>query len=187
MPIFRRRTLFHAEERLPDQEDLKLRFRRRIVLCALLGFLLILGFPVFRQLHPELLARRETRLLAQLLFDSRLLAAQARAPVALRLNGTQWERSLLTSGAKCGDASNTPVQIWSASNMQWQMKLQRKVGDPLLGTLLCLDPNAGLLLNEEPIADGDLLISAQPMGAQTLRAAHLLISNYGSEVQTITH
>lgn len=190
MSFFRRRTLFHVEERLPDQEDLRLRFRRRMLASAVLGFLLVLGFPVYRELHPELRARRETRRLAEALLESRLLAARSRAPVALRIVDRRWERSFLSPGSGCNDPSPSPVQSWESAAVSWLLKLQRANGEPVLGTQLCLHPLKGLLLGDEPVGEGTLLISAQPVveeGQAPRRAAHLLISQYGAEIQTLSH
>lgn len=187
--FFRRRTLFHVEERLPDQEDIKLRFRRRVIACALVGFVVVLGFPVLRELQPELHARRETRWLAQLLLESRLMAAKSRAPVALRVNGGKWERLILAKGAGCKDlAASTPAQVWESEGVNWQLKLQRASGDPMVGSSLCVHPLEGLLLENEAVAEGTLLISANPVAdtdPSGPRSSHLLISQHGAEIQTI--
>lgn len=192
MPLFRKRTLFHVEERLPDQEELKLRFRRRILAGALLGFLLVLGFPVFRELKPTLEARRETRWLAETLLDARLLAARSRAPVSLRLEGDRWKRTQLPAGANCTTkpAELGPEEVWEKPLVAWRMKLQRPSGEPVEGTELCVHPVAGLMLGEEAVAEGTLLVTASPKNAdegEPSRQAHLLISQYGAEVQTLSH
>lgn len=192
MPLFRKRTLFHVEERLPDQEELKLRFRRRILIGAVLGFLIVLGFPVFRELRPELEARRETRWFAQTLLDARLLAARSRAPVTLRLEGDKWKRAQLQSGTHC--ATKTlgpgPEEVWEKPHVSWRLKLQRPSGEPVEGTELCVHPLEGLKLGGEAVGEGTLLITATPKTepeGELRRPAHLLISQYGADVQTLSH
>ncbi|MGZ3704429.1 MAG: hypothetical protein ACXWP1_00290, partial [Bdellovibrionota bacterium] len=101
MSLFRRNTIFHVEETIPDPEELKLRFRRRILLCALTGFIAVLGAPVARDLHQNLNARAEARRFAEHMLTARTLAAESRVPVALDLRAvTQgWTPACFTPGA----------------------------------------------------------------------------------------
>lgn len=186
MPIFKRNTIFHAEEALPDPDDLKLRFRRRVLFLALVGFLVILGFPVFRELAVPLHLRDETRAFAERLLETRLLASANRAPVSLELgsNSMVWHRAVFAKNSTCGTEAVGPSEQWVSNNLTWNFKLQKENGETISGRSLCLHPQKGLLLDSFPIGDGKLLVTVKASQDDT-QTAHLLVSSHGADIQTL--
>ncbi len=195
MSLFRRRTIFHAEESLPDPEELKLRFRRRVLLFAALGFVLVLGIPVARDLQAELHARAQTRMFAKQIMDTRAMAASGRAPISLRLqdDNKSWLAVFHAQGGEnCDSESTGPGLAWSTTDVWWKLQVQQENGETLAGRQICFHPTKGLLLDSSPIANGKLLVTAQPVelaeeGRPALRPAYLLVGQYGAEIQMVTH
>jgi hypothetical protein len=187
--IFRRKTIFHAEEALPDPEDLKLRFRRRVLLLTFVGFLVVLGIPEARELRTDFEARAETRRLAEKILETRTLAALARRPVSLRLDDDNhsWRREFHAPGAGCGEAAPGARTEWSTAEIAWKLQVQKSGGETVSGRVLCLHPLEGIELDSAPIADGKLLVTASRTLDQTTQkeAAYLLVSQYGADIQTL--
>lgn len=186
---FRRKTIFHVEESLPDPEELRLRFRRRVLLLSAVVFVGVLSIPVARGLYPDLTARAEARRFALRFLDTRLLASQARAPVSLDLTDDSrgWRQVFHASAEQCGSAKPGPEAYWRADGLSWKLQGQRENGETFSGRSLCLHPTQGLLLDGVQIGGGKLLVTVLRDGgeASTLPAAYLLVSQGGAEVQTL--
>jgi hypothetical protein len=192
MSLFRRNTIFHVEETLPDPEELKLRFRRRILLCATAGFLLVLGAPVARDLRPNLRARAEARRFAEQLIEARTLAAETRVPIGLELSADRqsWEQHIFTSGETCAIEAPSPKERISMEGVLWKLQAQQENGSPVSGHLLCWHPGRGLLLDTLPLDQGKLLVtlSLAPEEGQTEQEmASVLVTQGGAELQTISY
>ncbi len=192
MSLFRRNTIFHVEESLPDPEELKLRFRRRVLLITLAGFLTVLGAPVVRELRPFLQSRVEARRFAESMLEARTLAAVSRVPVALELDpdGQTWKRKFYTPSESCENEAAGPVATLPVSGLGWKLKAEQGNGESITGTRLCWHPRKGLLLNTVPLANAKLLVSltAEVLeGAGHRDLAYLLVTQGGAELQTISH
>jgi hypothetical protein len=192
MSLFRRNTIFHVEETLPDPEELKLRFRRRVLLCATLGFLLVLGAPVARDLRPNLRARAEARRFAERMIRARTLAAEARVPVGLELSNDRkdWDQKLFAYGDSCGNESPSPKEHLSAEGVVWKLQAQQDNGTSMSGHLLCWHPGRGLLLDSTPLDQGKLLVTlslAPEEGQPEQEMASVLVTQGGAELQTISY
>ncbi len=192
MSLFRRNTIFHVEESLPDPEELKLRFRRRVLLVTLCGFLAVLGTPVVRELRPHLQARVEARRFAENMLEARTLAAHSRMPVALELDaaGQSWKRKIYAPSEHCEKEIAGPVHSLPASGLGWQLKAEQENGESVTGHKLCWHPGKGLLLDTVPLANAKLLVSlaaeiTEGSGVQNL--AYVLVTQGGAELQTISH
>lgn len=185
MPFFRRKTLFHVEETLPDPEELKLRFRRRVLILTFIGFVAVLAIPVARDLRPDLATRKGAREFAEKLLETRVLAAQSRAPIALELaeDGKSWKRVFHGVGQDCASHVAGPEEIWP-SDISWKLQVQKEGGETYGGKALCLHPTLGLLLDSVPVENGKLLVTA--LRDDQKESAYLLISAFGADLQMIS-
>ena len=189
MSLFRRKTIFHAEEALPDPEEIKLRFRRRVLLLTFLGFLLVLAIPVARDLKTDLTARAETRKLGERILETRTLAAKARAPVSLELadDNRTWRRVQHGPGERCDNPAPGPRLEWSTEEVSWKLQVQKESGETISGRTLCLHPLAGVELDTDPVGQGKLLVTASKAtgGPEQEEAAYLFVTDYGAEIQAL--
>ncbi|RZA08998.1 MAG: hypothetical protein EOP11_03080 [Proteobacteria bacterium] len=187
--MFRRKTIFHAEEAMPDPEDIKLRFRRRVLLLTFLGFLTVLAIPEARELKADLEARAETRRLAERILETRTLAALTRQPVSIRLadDNHSWAREYHPAGTDCVGVASGARTEWKTDAVAWKLQVQKPGGETVSGRVLCLHPQAGLELDSLPIAEGKLLITASRTFDETSQkeAAYLFVSQYGADLQTL--
>ncbi len=191
MGLFKKSTIFHVEESLPDPEELKLRFRRRVLIASLLGFLLILGAPVVRELQPNLQARAEARRFAEQILVARTLAAISRLPVSLQIAPDRqgWRRAFHASGESCGGELPGPERQIITEGI-WKIQAQQENGIAVISQTLCFHPIKGVLLNSEPVGEGKILVSLisppQESGPEHSLAS-VLITQGGGEVQTISY
>lgn len=187
MPLFRRKTLFHVEETLPDPEELKLRFRRRVLILTFLGFLAVLAIPVARDMRSDLATRKGARLFAEKILETRLLAANSRNPISLELepDSKSWRRVFHARGGNdCAVGSIGPDEHWP-SEISWKLQVQKEGGETFGGRVLCLHPTLGILLDSVPVENGKLLVTA--LRGDLKDSAYLLISAFGSDLQMISH
>lgn len=189
MSIFRRKTIFHAEEALPDPEEIKLRFRRRVLLLTFLGFLLVLAIPVARDLKTDLKARAETRKLGERILETRTLAAKTRSPVSLELadDNRTWRRVVHAPGERCDNPAPGPRVEWNTEEVSWKLQVQKESGETISGRTLCLHPLAGVELDADPVGQGKLLVTAakEAEGMNQEEAAYLFVTDFGAEIQAL--
>ena len=190
MFFWRKKTLFHVEESLPDPEEVKFRFRRRILGLTFIGAVSILAIPIFHTLQADLATQKDLRLFASLLMDSKLLSAQTRNPVSLELSadGSSWKRSLHTHD--CHSKASANAEVWPFE-LQWKLQLKTQAGELVTGNILCVHPLKGVELNDTPIDGGQLLVSAAQIGNDAARlepsrgVAYVLVSEFGADVQIL--
>lgn len=191
MGIFRKSTIFHVEESLPDPEELKLRFRRRVLIFSFLAFLFVLGAPVAKDLRQNLKARAQARRFAEQMLSARTLAAITRQPVSLELaaNRQGWVRHQHASGETCQGATQGEAESFLTEGELWSLKAQQESGASATGHVLCWHPMKGLLLDSLPLGNGQLLVSLAPQieGTQEKELAAVLVTMGGAEVQTISY
>jgi hypothetical protein len=187
MLFFRRKTLFHVEASLPDPEELKLRFRRRVLLLTFVGFLVVLTIPVARDLKPDLATRNSTRLFAEKILETRFLASTSRAPISLELeaDGHSWKRVFHAQGDDCTIPTAGPEESWSTPTVGWKLQVKKEDGDTYSGRTLCLHPTLGLMIDKVPIGEGKLLVTA--LRENEKESAYLLLGSYGTDLQTLNH
>ncbi len=185
--FFRRNTIFHAETSTPDSEELKIRFRRRVLALTFLGFLVILGMPVIRTLNSDLAARSSARSLAQVFVETRALAALSRNPVSLTLltDGKTWERRFHLEGESCQGSAEGPEQLFPFENV-WKIQMKLSSGEAKFGEQICVHPRRGILLGDVPLESGTLLIAANQT-QEDFSASYLLFSEYGADVQIVSN
>jgi hypothetical protein len=192
MSLFRRNTIFHVEESLPDPEELKLRVRRRVLLCATVGFLLVLGTPVARDLRQNLHGRAEARRFAERLLEARSLAAASRVPVSLEIEPDRqgWQQIFYTAGEGCTTEAPGPRSRYSTEGVFWKVQAQQDDGTAVGGHRLCWHPSKGLMLDSTPLDHGKLLVSLSTTteeGTAPQELASVLITQGGAEMQTISY
>lgn len=187
MPLFRRKTLFHVEETLPDPEELKLRFRRRVLILTFLGFLVVLAIPVARDLRSDLSTRKGARLFAETILETRLLAARSRAPISLEMepDSKSWRRVFHARGSSDCATGNIGPEEYFPSEISWKLQVQKEGGETYGGRVLCLHPTLGILLDSLPVENGKLLVTA--LREDLKESAYLLVSSFGSDLQMISH
>lgn len=192
MSIFRRNTIFHVEETIPDPEELKLRFRRRILLCASVGFIAVLGAPVARDLRPNLHARAEARRFAERMLSARTVASEARMPVGFELGADKqsWLQVNYANGEGCTSETSGPPSHFAADGFSWKLQAQQENGTALTGHKLCWHPGKGLLLDSVPLDAGKLLVTLMGPGEEggaEQDLASILVTQGGAELQTISY
>lgn len=190
MSIFRRKTIFHVEDALPDPEEIKLRFRRRVLLLTFVGFIAVLSIPVARDLKGDLLARNQARIFGERILETRKLASIGRVPVSLELgdDSRSWRRVFHEKENQCSAPVAGPSETWP-SEIAWKLQVRKANGESFSGRNLCLHPSQGLLLDMIPISDGQLLITALKNSGQDASAesAYLLLSQFGADIQMVSH
>lgn len=191
MRLFRKKTIFHVDEALPDPEEIKWRFRRRIFFSTCIGVALLLGIPVFRDIRPYLQAKQEARKLASLLYDTRLLAARNRTAMLLELvdeSKNLWRRSAASSG--CAERLPGVSEEFSFPKALWQISAQEAGSKEVhSASALCFDPLKGLFADKTPLQEnGRLLISARPEDGSPSdpKNPKLLLTNFGAELYFLT-
>lgn len=190
MFFWRKKTLFHVEESLPDPEEVKFRFRRRILGLTFLGAVSILAIPIFHTLQADLATQKDLRLFASLLMDTKLLSARTRSPVSLELSadGSAWKRSV--HSGDCHSKVTTESETWPFE-LRWKLQLKTETGELVTGTTLCVHPLKGVELNDSPIGGGQLLVSAAQITNEATEAepskgvAYVLVSEFGADVQIL--
>jgi hypothetical protein len=187
MPFFRRKTLFHVEASLPDPEELKLRFRRRVLSLTFVGFLAVLAIPVARDLKPDLVTRSFTRVFAEKILETRFLASTSRTPVSLDLgpDGHSWKRVFHGQGDDCAAPTAGPEESWSTPAVGWKLQVKKEDGDTYSGRTLCLHPTLGLMIDKVPVGRGKLLVTALRENGR--ESAYLLLGSYGTDLQMLNH
>jgi hypothetical protein len=188
MSLFRRNTIFHVERSSPDAEDLKLRFRRRVLGLTFLGFLVILGLPVVRELSTDLITRNNARILAEKFIESRALAISARTPISLALSsdGKSWERKFHLDSEDCSIPMEGPFEVWQFEN-HWKIQMKIGSGETKTGSQICWHPRKGILFDNTTLEGGTLLIAANHNSEDTSpSSSYLLLSEYGSDLQIVS-
>ncbi len=189
---FRKRLIFQVDEAMPDPEELKFRFRRRVLLLTLLGALCLLGFPVLRELRPYFSAKLTARRFAQVLLDSRLMAIQNRKPIVLEMDpqdAHRWIRTVHESDDHCEAAPRLPAENISTDDVHWELRYQNADSEEVRSTnKLCFHPTLGLVINGSPLNQGRLLVSGFPENAENpqKRSAKLLLSSAGDEIDYLS-
>ena len=193
MGIFRRKTIFHVEESMPDPEELKIRFRRRILIATLVGFFLILSVPVIHTLKPQLHLRNETRILAEKIMEARLYSMQSRMPISLQLDSDNqsWKRIFhipgIVTANDCFAEVMGPYEVMGPQGVHWNLRLRKENGEEVAGRILCVHPLLGILLDSTPLNQGTLIVTATAhteSGGQPFQKG-LAIGQFGTEINLI--
>lgn len=192
MSLFRRNTIFHVEESIPDPDEIRLRRHRRILFCAVIWFLALLGVPVARELHPNIHARAEARRFAERMLQARTLASESRIPVGFELGADKqtWLQVNYLAGETCGTEAAGPPSHFSSDGFSWKLQAQQENGSPLTGHRLCWHPARGLLLDSTPLDNGKLLVTLSGSveeGAPEQELASVLVTQGGAELQAISY
>jgi hypothetical protein len=192
MSLFRRNTIFHVEESIPDPEEIRVRRHRRILFCAVIWFVTLLGVPMAHELRPNIHARAEARRFAERMLQARTLASEARAPVGFELGADKqsWLQVNYLAGDTCTNEASGPHSPFSSEGISWKLQAQQENGNPLTGHRLCWHPGRGLLLDSVPLENGKLLVTlsgAPEEGAPEQVLASVLVTQGGAEMQTISY
>lgn len=190
MGLFRKSTIFHAEDSLPDPEEIKLRFRRRILLLTFCGFLLVLTIPVVRDLRSNLEARAEARKFSEWMMETRALAGASRNPISLEFDAVShsWRRIPHASGADCKTEAAGPVELRPSPDVNWILQMQQAAGETVPVHRICFHPLGGLILDSVPIQEGKLLITVnKEMEDSVLKPAYILVTAGGADLQVLSH
>jgi hypothetical protein len=187
--IFRKRVLFRVEETLPDPEEQKWTFRRRILLIALLVAIGILGVPVYEDRAPHLRTLKEARTLAGTILETRLYSMQHRVAVSLHLDSTDrrsWTR-VFHSGAECTDIDTIPKQKFILQHSVWRIQPIAESSEATKEVhSLCFHPWKGLLIDGIAVENARVAVQGYPEEdietQRTDRVAQLLLEQNGAAV-----
>lgn len=179
----RKKTIFHVEETLPDPEEVKFRFRRRIMAFSFFGAIGILAVPVLKEMEATFHLKREIREVSEYLLESKKIAIQNRKPVLLELSaeGKSWKRSLSSKEGSCSISKGSEHHEL-ATELVWTLNLKNSTGETVQRRELCFDPVKGILAGDAILGDSLLLLSASSAG-QGGKSAYILISRFGDEIQ----
>lgn len=187
--MFRKKLIFQTEDALPDPEELKYHFRRRILLITLFIGICLLGFPVFREIHPYLVAKTKARHFAEIVLDTRLLAAKEREPVALEIDAAdpkRWIRSVHKKDAHC-DGEATAEEVIQTEGVHWDLRYKTEQSQEVHSTThLCFNPSLGLFADGVPLQHAELLISAYSDSDEKNRSAKILLSDGSAEINFLS-
>ncbi len=187
--IFRKRVLFRVEETLPDPEEQKWIFRRRVLALTALIAIGILSVPVFQDRAPHLRTLTEARSLAGTILATRLYATQHRVAVSLRLDPADrrsWIRTFHAT-ADCSTADTLPAQKFSLSRSVWRIQpIMQDASEGKEVQTLCFDPWKGLIADGVPVNDSKIAIQGYPEEdietQRTDRVTQVLIDQGGATV-----
>ena len=192
--FFRNKVLFRAEKEMPDPEDLKLRFRRRVVLLTGFGAVCLLSIPVFRDQIPALESHKELRKFTEVLLQSHLLAEQTRSPVVLTLlkNGKtqEWEREIRVAAEDCSVVAAAPVEKIATALGEWHITYLPENPAPGVSVMemqsICLHPRHGIFVNNKLVKQGLVQVLLRPeedsSSARLDRMQKISLHNEGSEI-----
>ena len=180
MKIFQRKTIFHTERIAPSLEELKFRFRKRVMLFSFLGFIALMGFPVTKSLIPELFAYLDLNHLTLELLKTRSLAIQSRTPYLMELNsaGTEWSISP-RQGLRCEESSYGPHQIWKISRTVWGLE-RRFEGQWKEAKKICIHPSEGIFIDSTPMGEEEIHLSGTAETSERGRVI-FLVSDQGTK------
>ncbi|MCO5143324.1 MAG: hypothetical protein M9962_09570 [Oligoflexia bacterium] len=192
MKLFRKKTLFHVEQQITDPDEIKLRFRRKILGLTIVFALLLLSIPVFRSTSARLEARSEARKFAEWFLSSKVLSSQNRTSISMHWIKEKkiWERRIHPKDTDCRETSSSvygPYQFLGGSNeFDWNIKLASNDQTSMESTTLCIDPKQGLVINGSQVADTPLLVAVLgPEPESNSPLAYILLNNGGTSMDLL--
>jgi hypothetical protein len=184
----RDKLMFKADALLPDSELLKLRFRSRVFLLALVGAFVLLGVPVMGDRLPALAAHRQARLLAEWMLETRMTSQQSRKSYALILDDKQsqpWARLEFGSVTLCNQEPVTgPIERRQSTGFSWRILIQDQT--PIDVHTLCFHPLLGLIADNVVVGDKSVTVivgpSADKESGRLDRLRHFTLSEQGNRI-----
>lgn len=190
MALFRKKLIFQADDALPDPEELKFRFSRRILFTTLLGALCLLGFPVLRDLRPYFAAKTQARRFAQIILDCRLLATRERKSVALEMDPSdahRWIRSLRKTADHCETPSSAGEEVIAPEGVRWELRYKaEESAEVRSASHLCFHPIEGLFAEGASLQQGHLLVAAFSEADELNRSAKILLTDGNAEINFLS-
>lgn len=163
---WRRKVMFRVDPERPEPEELKRRFRKRLLKSAFIVAITLLGIPVFRDRLPAMASARLVREFAEWLGDSQTLAASFRAPVMIRFDAQSgtWQRWFFASTASDCRSPETsaiyPAEYFSPEENQPAIWTASWLGKNI--QTLCYHPQTGWSIESTALVAQPILISASP-------------------------
>jgi hypothetical protein len=187
--FFRKRTIFHIEDNAPEEEELRKRFRRRVLFLGLIFFLTLTAAPMVTSMVVDFQAMSEIRKVAQMIQRVREVSMTERVAVQVEWlpERQEWGLYRTASGESCAVARKGPPEPFSNSGIQWKFRLKLVSGEAVEGKTICFDPKAGLALDGYAVEKGTLLLTAALQQQPSMEAGYILLGDYGSEVQLLTN
>lgn len=193
LPFFRNQSIFHQSETPLDPEDIKLRFRRWMVIFSFLVALVIISIPIFKYRSPAFIALANARSVVELIIDARKLAGQTRSDTGIRLIGQgRWEQFALASDADCmlNKKEANPRRSLVQTRTAWRILFLPKYAGDGIGRdvqFICFNPQHGVVVDGEPIADGWLYFLVSPKedveSKEMNRSYQIVLSQHGDKIE----
>ncbi len=192
-PFFRNYSMFRQSNAPQDPEDIKLRFRRWVVIASFLIVLLILAVPVFRFRGPAFAALSNARALVRLIIDVRQGAGHNRKEAGILLVGTDhWEQFTLKDGSDCVLKGKRlkPKRSIHQEATAWRALFLPEYASDGIGRdvqFVCFHPQHGVVADGEPIADGWLYLLVSPKedveDKRMERSYQIILSQHGDKLE----
>ena len=191
---WRERAIFRVSEAPLDPDEIKIRFRRKILRAAIFVGIMILSIPLIQKKVAGFRADREIRYFARVLLQARTRASKERAPVALEIMHDRrgWNIFELPNHSDCSAMvpphSKTSSHLLGIEGMFWRpLFLSEKetsgIGAPV--TRICFDPNHGVILDSKPLDSGWFYIVLRPQDEAAISQNSLhqvILTRAGSEL-----
>lgn len=194
--LFRRQRIFRQSEIPQDPEDIKLRFRRTVVIISFFIALIIISIPIFRYRQPAFRSLSHARHLANLIMNTRTVAGENRTETGVRLVGeNRWVSFSLPKESNCEPPETiSPSQELIQPDSTWRILFLPKYAEDGIGrevTTVCFHPQQGVVADGEPIAEGWLYFLVYPSvdmeEGRNDRSYQIVLSQHGDllEIQPL--
>lgn len=190
---WRRRALFHVSDAPLDPDELRLRFRMRVLKISFLVGMATLGYPVLLGKQESFRTDREARRFMEVLLEARLQSSTRRTPIGLQLvDHNSWQITEYPGSEDCD--ANSPNRVmkekFSQDEMTWRPLFLENGNTTGIGadvSQICFHPVRGLLVDSKPLESGWLYLLVAPkteMAANNQeQIRQVVLTNFGSEIQ----
>jgi hypothetical protein len=147
MAFKREYVMFRADASAPDPDQEKFRFRRRVLFLCVMGVIVLLAIPVFKDRLPALNAHKEAKLFIQKLYEAKLVSQKSGHAFHFSLdrqNFSQWTFSQSKADCKGPEIESTK-EVFLTENFSWRIVAHSNTGENTIDVqTLCFDPRMGL-------------------------------------------
>ncbi len=186
----RRQNIFHKSEIPQDPEEIKLRFRRWMVVFSIFVALIITAIPIFKYRKPAFRSLADARIVANFLMETRANSNLKRSSTGLQLIGdNRWQQVQPSKNDCILNPSDRPEADLIQSNSAWRILFLPKYANDGIGRdvkYICFHPEQGVVADGEPIAEGWLYFLVSPVedteSDKKDRSYQLVLSQYGDKL-----
>lgn len=189
---WRDRAIFRVTAAPLDADEIRLRFRKRVVRLSFLIGIAILAFPILKEKRAIFQTDREVRRVERAVIDARMRAAELRHPTGLELIGRDSWQVTEYPGADTCDASfagQVKLEKIEQSEITWRPLFLDKGDTSGIGSDIsrfCFHPVLGVLVDSKALDLGWIYLLVAPKDEALANnkdyIRQLVISNSGSEI-----